>query len=33
MGLVSFSIGRYRVPVWVCRCKMVTNRGRELMRV
>ena len=33
VGWVSFSIVRCRVPVWVCRCRIVISSGRELMRV
>lgn len=32
-GGISFNIMRCKVPVWVCRCRMVTSRGRELMSV
>lgn len=33
VGCDSFSIGRYRVPIWFCRCRMAISRGSELARV
>lgn len=33
VGWVSSSAGRYRVPVCVCRWRIVINRGKELIRV
>lgn len=32
-GCESFSIGRYRVPIWFCRVKIATSRGSELASV
>lgn len=32
-GWESFSIGKNRVPVWLCRCRMATSRGSELASV
>ena len=32
-GGTSFSIVRCKVPVWVCRHRIVTSSGRELMSV
>lgn len=33
VGWVSFRIMRCRVPVCVCKWRMATSRGRELIRV
>lgn len=33
VGGTSFNIVRCRVPVWVCKYKIVTSSGRELMSV
>lgn len=29
----SFSIGRYNVPIWLCKLRIVINSGSELARV
>lgn len=33
IGWVSFSIVKWRVPVWVCRYRIVISKGSELIRV
>lgn len=33
VGCDSLSMGKYNVPIWLCRCRMAINSGRELARV
>lgn len=33
VGCESFSSGKYRVPVWFCRCRIAMSKGRELASV
>lgn len=33
VGWWSLSIGRYSVPIWLCRWRMAISRGRELASV
>lgn len=33
VGWDNLSRGKYSVPIWLCRCMMAINRGRELARV
>lgn len=33
VGCESFSRGKYSVPNWLCRCRMVIKRGSELASV
>lgn len=33
VGWMSFSIGRYSVPIWLCRCRMAMSSGSELASV
>lgn len=33
VGCESFSIGRYRVPIWLCRVRIAMSRGSELASV
>lgn len=33
VGCESLSIGRYNVPIWLCRWRMAINSGRELASV
>lgn len=33
VGCDSFSIGKYRVPIWLWRCRMAMSKGRELASV
>lgn len=29
----SFSIGKYRVPIWLCKCRIAISSGSELASV
>lgn len=33
VGCESLSIGRYSVPIWLCRCRIVISSGSELASV
>lgn len=33
VGCESFSIGKYKVPIWLWRCRIATNSGSELASV
>lgn len=33
VGCDNFSIGRYSVPIWFCRCRIAISSGSELASV
>jgi len=33
VGCESLSMGKYNVPIWLCKWRIVINRGRELASV
>ena len=33
VGCESLSIGKYSVPIWLCKCRIAISSGRELISV